>query len=75
MAVAVSTLPENMRCQRCRTVAECAETPAVLDRLRALGVDYAQGYAIHRPERIDRYFASAAAATTDTAQPTASSAH
>lgn len=74
MAV-VRAIADIARVQRCRTVAECAETPAVLDRLRALGVDYAQGYAIHRPERIDRYFASAAAATTDTAQPTASSAH
>lgn len=33
-----------------RTVAEFVETQAQLDCLRAIGVDYAQGYAIHRPE-------------------------
>jgi diguanylate cyclase (GGDEF)-like protein len=32
-----------------RTIAEFVETDAVLDCLRELGVDYAQGYAISRP--------------------------
>ncbi|HET7570392.1 MAG TPA: EAL domain-containing protein [Gammaproteobacteria bacterium] len=32
------------------TIAECVEAPETLDCLRALGVDYAQGFAIHRPE-------------------------
>lgn len=32
-----------------RTIAECVETPDVLDALRAIGVDYAQGFAIARP--------------------------
>ena len=32
-----------------KTVAEFAESAAILDRLRELGVDYAQGYAIGRP--------------------------
>lgn len=32
-----------------RTVAEFVESDAILDKLRAVGVDYAQGYAIHRP--------------------------
>ncbi len=31
------------------TIAEWAESEAVLARLREVGVDYAQGYAIHRP--------------------------
>src|SRR5688572_3111214 len=48
-----------------RTVAEQAETSAQLDRLRAMGVDYAQGYAIARPQPIDAFFA-AATARTDT---------
>ncbi|MDA8447963.1 EAL domain-containing protein [Paracidovorax valerianellae] len=33
-----------------RTIAEFAETPAILEGLRAMGVDYAQGHAIARPE-------------------------
>jgi EAL domain-containing protein (putative c-di-GMP-specific phosphodiesterase class I) len=36
-----------------KTVAEFVERPAVLERLRVIGVDYAQGYLIHRPEPID----------------------
>ena len=32
------------------TVAECAESPAILARLKDLGVMHAQGYLIHRPE-------------------------
>ncbi len=32
------------------TIAESVETPAVLEKLRRLGVDYAQGYALHRPQ-------------------------
>jgi len=35
-----------------QTVAEFVEDAATLDRLRALGVDYAQGYHIARPEPI-----------------------
>ena len=37
-----------------RTVAEYVESPAILDKLREIGVDYAQGYAIHKPCRIDQ---------------------
>ena len=33
-----------------RTVAEFVDRPDVLARLAALGVDYAQGYLLHRPE-------------------------
>ncbi len=32
-----------------KTIAECVESEAVLARLRALGVDYAQGYHLARP--------------------------
>jgi len=35
------------------TVAEYVESPAILDALREVGVDYVQGYAIHKPCRID----------------------
>ncbi len=33
-----------------KTVAEYVETESVLDHLREIGVDYAQGYLLHRPE-------------------------
>jgi len=33
-----------------KTIAEFVETEATLQRLRDIGVDFAQGYAIHRPE-------------------------
>ena len=33
-----------------RTTAEFVENDAILARLREIGVDYAQGYGIHRPE-------------------------
>jgi len=31
------------------TIAECVETPAVMDRIREMGIDYAQGYFIGKP--------------------------
>ncbi len=33
-----------------RTVAEFVENQAILERLRTLGVDFAQGYGVHRPQ-------------------------
>jgi len=36
------------------TVAEYVESPKILEALREIGVDYAQGYAIHKPYRIER---------------------
>jgi len=41
-----------------RTVAEQAQTEAQLDRLRAMGVDYAQGYVFRHPEPIEAFFAA-----------------
>jgi diguanylate cyclase (GGDEF)-like protein len=40
-----------------QTVAEIVEDQATLDRLRLLGVDYAQGYYIARPEPLQTAFA------------------
>ncbi|MBC7656147.1 MAG: hypothetical protein H7147_03115, partial [Frankiaceae bacterium] len=34
------------------------ENDAIFKQLRELGVDYAQGFGIHRPEPIEQYFAS-----------------
>ena len=36
-----------------RTVAEYVESPMILDALREIGVDYAQGYAVHKPCLLD----------------------
>ncbi len=36
-----------------KTVAEFVEESAVLERLRAIGVDFAQGYLLHKPAPID----------------------
>jgi diguanylate cyclase (GGDEF)-like protein/PAS domain S-box-containing protein len=33
-----------------KTIAEFVETDTTLEKLREIGIDYAQGYAIHRPE-------------------------
>jgi diguanylate cyclase (GGDEF)-like protein len=44
-----------------RTVAEYVESPAILAKLREIGVDYAQGYAIHKPCRIEQLLAREAA--------------
>ncbi len=35
-----------------KVVAEWVSSPRLRDALRALGVDYGQGYALHRPERV-----------------------
>ena len=39
------------------TVAEYVESPAILAKLREIGVDYAQGFAIHKPCPIDQIVA------------------
>lgn len=36
-----------------KTVAEYVESPMILQALREIGVDYAQGYAVHKPCSID----------------------
>jgi EAL domain-containing protein (putative c-di-GMP-specific phosphodiesterase class I) len=41
-----------------QTIAEFVDQPAVLDRLSDIGVDFAQGYLIHRPEPVGCLLAS-----------------
>lgn len=40
-----------------RTVAEWVETPELVERMRSLGVDYVQGYAIGKPMPLAEFFA------------------
>lgn len=43
-----------------KTVAEFVDRPEVLARVRAIGIDYAQGFLLHRPEPIENFFAAGA---------------
>lgn len=45
----VKSITEVARVMNKQTIAEFAECPAVLDRLREIGVDYAQGYGVGYP--------------------------
>ena len=38
-----------------RTIAEFVESGAILEQLRAIGLDYAQGYAIAWPEPLPNF--------------------
>lgn len=44
-----------------RTIAEHVESATLCATLRALGVDFAQGFALHRPEPLETFFAPRAA--------------
>jgi diguanylate cyclase (GGDEF)-like protein len=43
-----------------RTVAEFVDRPEILQRVRTIGIDYAQGFLLHRPEPIERVLGPAA---------------
>lgn len=49
---AVRCFADVARLMGIKTVAEFVENTEVLDRLQVIGVDYAQGYLLHRPEPI-----------------------
>ncbi len=51
-----------------QTIAEHTENDAIFASLRALGVDMAQGFGIHRPEPIESYFARPSSANATVAQ-------
>jgi EAL domain-containing protein (putative c-di-GMP-specific phosphodiesterase class I) len=36
-------------------VAESVEEPRTLPRLKALGISYAQGFAVYKPQRLDSF--------------------
>lgn len=44
-----------------KTVAEFVDRPEVLAKVREVGIDYAQGFLVHRPEPIERLLAAAVA--------------
>lgn len=46
----VEAIAKIARVMGIETIAEYAESKAILDELAAIGVDFAQGYAVHRPE-------------------------
>jgi len=52
-AAAVRCFAEVARIMNVKTVAEFVETPAVLSRLREFGIDFVQGWLLHKPVPID----------------------
>ena len=52
-AAAVRCFIDVVRLMRIETVAEFVDRPVVLARLREMGVDFAQGFLLHRPAPID----------------------
>ena len=53
---AVRCFVQVARVVKMATVAEFVDHPAVLEQLRGMGVDYAQGFLLHRPEPIEAVF-------------------
>ena len=49
----VKSMHDVARSLGMKTVAEYVESREILECLREIGIDYAQGYAIHKPCRID----------------------
>jgi diguanylate cyclase (GGDEF)-like protein len=54
----VRSITEVAHVLRKRTIAEHVEDETAWSTLRALGVDHAQGYYLHRPEPMEAYFAA-----------------
>lgn len=48
--VIVQTMVSLARLMRMTTIAEFVENEAIIETLRELGVDYLQGYAVHKPQ-------------------------
>jgi diguanylate cyclase (GGDEF)-like protein len=51
--VSVRSFVDVARVMGIQTIAEFVESAEVLDRLRELGVDFAQGYHLHKPARLE----------------------
>ena len=50
----VRTINEIAHLMGKRTVAEFVENQTIVQHLKEMGVDYAQGYAINKPQPLDR---------------------
>jgi diguanylate cyclase (GGDEF)-like protein/PAS domain S-box-containing protein len=61
---AVRCFCEVARVVGVKTIAEFVENDAVRQELRAIGVDMAQGYLVHRPEPLERLLVATPAANT-----------
>jgi EAL domain-containing protein (putative c-di-GMP-specific phosphodiesterase class I) len=61
---AVRSFVEVARVLGARTVAEFVDRPEVLARVRQMGVDYAQGYLLHRPEPLEAVLGRAVGVST-----------
>ena len=48
--VIVQTMVSLARLMRMATIAEFVENDAIIATLREMGVDYLQGYAVHKPQ-------------------------
>ncbi len=64
---AVRCFTDVARIMGIRSVAEFVETPAVLDRLGAIGVDYVQGWLLHKPVPLDQLLTETRFETADSA--------
>ncbi|MFC5512118.1 EAL domain-containing protein [Massilia jejuensis] len=66
---AVSCFVEVARVVGVKTVAEFVDRAAVLERVRELGIDFAQGYHLHQPEPLETLFERALGQTPVVAAP------
>ncbi|WP_295852594.1 EAL domain-containing protein [uncultured Xylophilus sp.] len=68
---AVRCFVDVARVVRVKTVAEFVDRPAVFDRVVELGVDYLQGFHLHRPEPLDALLVQAGCRRLAAAEATA----
>lgn len=52
-AIIVESVARLARCMNIATIAESIESRELLQSLRPLGIDFGQGYALHRPEPLE----------------------
>jgi EAL domain-containing protein (putative c-di-GMP-specific phosphodiesterase class I) len=62
-AAAVRCFVDVARVVGVKTVAEFVDQPKVLERVREIGIDYAQGYLLYKPEPIGNLFGAVALLT------------
>jgi diguanylate cyclase (GGDEF)-like protein/PAS domain S-box-containing protein len=64
-AAAVRCFVDVARVVGVKTVAEFVDRPEVLERVREIGIDYAQGFLLHKPEPIEDLFGALARIARD----------